>query len=124
MAHSPEPWTIVDAELMPGIPGKAVVSARGDAVAFVYHIFADVEEDNAALLHAAPGLLAACETAAEWLRHFLHYAHQPSLGNPNIDKLERDLIALKDAIDKAKPKAPAEVARGCPSTAQIPDGGR
>ena len=67
MAYSPEPWAIVDAELMRGVPGKAIVSARGDPVAFVYHVFADVAEDNAALLHAAPGLLTMLKETADEL---------------------------------------------------------
>jgi len=72
MAYSPEPWAIVDAELMRGVPGKAIVSARGDPVAFVYHVFADVEEDNAALLHAAPKLLTTCKLVLEELERAAH----------------------------------------------------
>jgi len=64
MAHSPEPWTIIDAELLHGVFGKAIVSARGDPVAFVYNSFSDVQEDNATLLHAAPDMLAACKAVA------------------------------------------------------------
>lgn len=55
-----------------------------------------------AAIATVPDLLTACEVSAEWLRHFLHHAHSPSLGNPNIEKLENDLIILKTILDKAK----------------------
>jgi len=76
MAHSPTPWMLKDAELFKGVPGKAIISARGDVVAFVYHTFADVQEGNAALLHAAPKLLEACKAAQKHLVEMLfHHPH-------------------------------------------------
>ena len=67
MAHTPEPWVVVDAEVVPGVPGKAIMGTRGtmrEPIASVYSPFRDVMEDNANILGAALDLLAVCEVVA------------------------------------------------------------
>jgi hypothetical protein len=95
MAHSPEPWTVVDAELMRGVPGKAIVSARGDVVAFVYHTFADVQADNAMLLCVAPGLLAA-------LKMLLDAAYDTCATGVPCVSLDSAIEAAKTVIAKVQ----------------------
>lgn len=72
MAHTPEPWRIVDAEVAGGVSGKGIIGPDGSAIAQVYSPFGDVQRGNACLIAAAPKLLEACKAWRAFVDHLTY----------------------------------------------------
>jgi len=96
MAHSPAPWNIVRASEYTDDPEDtkimSITAADGTVVLYTDSGYYKPKEDDAALIHAAPGLLKACE-------RMLDYAMMPA---NEANFLKSDIVMLREIVDKAK----------------------
>lgn len=65
--HTPGPWAVYD-DSNDGKTNRIEIAALGKTVARIYHSVPEEDLPNARLIAAAPELLEACQTFAEWLR--------------------------------------------------------
>jgi hypothetical protein len=89
--HTPGPWKLGKRAGNPAVYGQ-----HGAEIAEVLHVLNDDWRENAALISAAPDLLAACKVMLKFVMK--HNGEQARLGDCLVD----EAFMLQDAISKAE----------------------
>ena len=99
MSHTPGPWVVVRPPLGAGPQAPLWVNACDVRIANVFEEDASKKSANAAIISAAPEMLAALKNLESLVSGWLHDANSPSHGIPA-------LVAARAAIAKAEGKTP------------------